>query len=100
MKADMSGLIVPETNQQFVFGDEAPTETAWRRGSEYPFAILTAWLIHQPAKVIGLGFDRARTKRNTALDLIYDPTDKRISNPDLYFPIQVMQQSVLLLLVL
>ena len=41
-----SGLIVPETNQQFVFGDEAPTETAWRRGSEYPFAILTAWLIH------------------------------------------------------
>ena len=81
-----SGLIVPETNQQFVFGDEAPTETAWRRGSEYPFAILTAWLIHQPAKVIGLGFDRARTKRNTALDLIYDPTDKRISNPDLVFP--------------
>jgi hypothetical protein len=80
------GLIVPETNRQFVFGDEAPTETAWRRSSELPFAYITAWTIHQPAKVIGLGFDRSRTKRNAAKDLVYTGNDKRIRLSDLIFP--------------
>jgi len=80
------GLILPQTNNSFVFGDEAPTETAWRRGSEYPFAFLTAWLIHQPAKVMGLGFDRARIVRNDAGDLVYTGTDKRINLSNLIFP--------------
>jgi hypothetical protein len=80
------GLIVPETNRQFVFGDQAPTETAWRRGSEYPFAFLTAWLIHQPSKVIGIGFDRSRIIRNTAGELIYTGSNKRLKVSDLIFP--------------
>ena len=80
------GLIVPETNKQFVFGDEAPVETAWRRGSEYPFSILTAWLIHQPAKLIGLGFDRARIIRNTANQVVYSTTSKRVTPSSIVFP--------------
>ena len=80
------GLILPETNREFVFGDEAPVETAWRRGSEFAFAFITAWLIHQPSKVMGLGFDRSRIVRNTAGDLVYTATNKRIKLSDLVFP--------------
>jgi len=80
------GAILPLTNSQFVFGDEAPTETAWRRSSEYPFALITAWLVHQPAKVMGIGFDRSRVKRNPAGGLVYSATDKRLSPADLIFP--------------
>ena len=80
------GLILPQTNNNFVFGDEAPTETAWRRGSEYPFAFINAWLIHQPAKVMGLGFDRSRIIRNAAGNLVYTGNNKRIALQDLIFP--------------
>jgi len=80
------GLIVPQTNNNFVFGDEAPTETAWRRSSEYAFAYITAWMIHQPAKVIGLGFDRSRIKRNNAGQIVYTGNNKRIKLDSLIFP--------------
>ena len=45
------------TEGPFEFGDEAPTETAWRRSSEYPFAFLISWILNQPSKIVGLGFD-------------------------------------------
>jgi len=80
------GLIVPETNNSFVFGDESPVETAWRRSAEYPFALLTAFLIHQPAKVIGVGFDRARIKRNPAGGIVYSSSEKRLEPKNLVFP--------------
>ena len=80
------GLIVPETNNSFVFGDESPVESAWRRSAEYPFALLTAFLIHQPAKVMGVGFDRSRIKRNPAGGIVYSSTDKRLEPKSLIFP--------------
>ena len=80
------GLISPSTNEQFIFGDQAPVETAWRRSSEYPFALLTAWLINQPAKLLAAGFDRARIVRNTAGQLVYTTTNKRLSPSDIVFP--------------
>jgi len=80
------GLIAPDTNKAFVFGDEAPTETAWRRSSELPFALINAWLICQPAKVIGTGFDRARIVRSAANELIYNTSNKRLTPTDIIFP--------------
>ena len=72
--------------EPFVFGDQAPTETAWRRSSEYPFSLITAWMLNQPTKIIGAGFDRARIKRNLAKELIYTETNKRLRLADIVFP--------------
>ena len=80
------GLIVPETDNSFVFGDESPVETAWRRSSEWPFALLLAYLIHQPAKVMGVGFDRARIIRNPAGGIVYSENNKRLEPKNIVFP--------------
>ena len=77
--------LVPSKNN-FVFGDEAPVETAWRRSSEYPFSLITAWAILQPAQFLGLGFDCSRIKRDNVGNLIYTSTNKRLRLEDLVFP--------------
>ena len=76
----------------FAFGDEAPTETAWRRSSEYPFALLTAILLNRPAEIMGIGFDRSRTARDKTGNLIYTETNKRIRLEDLVFPKTVVDR--------
>ena len=69
----------------FEFGDHAPAETAWRRSSEYPFAIIKAWTLSQPAKVLGLGFDLARIKKSSANQWVYKDTLKSINLQDFKF---------------
>jgi len=70
----------------FSFGDNAPVESAWRRSSDYPFAILTSWLTNNPAQLLSAGFDRSRQVRNKLGQLIYTPTGDHISTTDLVFP--------------
>ena len=74
------------TRSTFVFGDEAPVETAWRRSSEYAFSLFKSWILIQPTKIIGLGFDRLRVQRNSAGQIVYSETGKRIRLQDLVFP--------------
>lgn len=74
------------TTKNFVFGDHAPVETAWRRSSEYPFAILRAWLLYQPAKVFGTAFDVSRIQRNLSGQLIYSETRLPIQPESIVFP--------------
>ena len=74
------------TTQSFNFGDEAPTETAWRRSSEYPFALLKAWLVNQPSKVMGLGFDVSRITKNLVGQYVYEDTNKHLVLADLQLP--------------
>jgi len=74
------------SKNNFVFGDQAPVETAWRRSSDYPFSLITAWSILQPAHIIGLGFDCSRVKRDIVGNLVYSPTNKRIQLSELVFP--------------
>ena len=70
----------------FKFGDHSPVETAWRRSSEYPFAILKSWLIHQPSKVMGIGFDLSRIQKNLAGQYVYTDTGKHLTLDTLVFP--------------
>ena len=70
----------------FVFGDEGPVETAWRRSSHYPFALMASWAINQPAQFYGIAFDTSRIKRNSANELVYTSTSKRIRLDKLEFP--------------
>ena len=74
------------TRTAFQFGDESPTETAWRRSSDYPFALIKSWTISQPSHMFAVGFDRARTIRDEAGDLVYSATNQRIKLSDILFP--------------
>jgi hypothetical protein len=90
LSPDQSGLarrvLTTRQRDSFKFGDEAPVETAWRRSSDYAFAILTAWIVSQPAKVFGLAFDRSRITRNDAGELVYTETNKRLNLSDIVLP--------------
>ena len=78
-------LLRPTTNN-FSFGDWAPVENAWRKSSEYPFAVITAMVLNKPAKTIGIGYDLSRIQRNFAGQYIYNETSKTITLKDLVLP--------------
>ena len=75
-----------ELSNTFKFGDEAPTETAWRRSSEYPFSLITSWTLSQPSKVLATGFDRANQVRNISKQIIYKADKNQIKLKNLIFP--------------
>jgi len=77
---------VVQRDKLFKFGDVAPTESAWRRSSEYPFALIVALLANRPAAVSGLLFDRSRITRNKVGNLIYTDTKKAINLENVVFP--------------
>jgi len=77
---------VSNSKGSFVFGDHSPTETAWRRSSEYAFSLITAWVVLQPTKIIGLGFDTSRIIRDITGNIIYKDTGKAISLDSLVIP--------------
>lgn len=68
------------------FGDEAPVETAWRRSSEYPFALLRAYLLNKPAEVMGITFDYSRVFKNLAGQYVYSETLKNVKLSDYVLP--------------
>jgi len=74
------------SNQNFKFGDGAPVESAWKKSSDYPFAILSAYLLNKPAKVMGLGYDVSRIKRNLANQISYTETEKPIELSSVILP--------------
>lgn len=80
------GLINPTQGGYYTFGDQGPVETAWRRSSYYPFALLQTALLMEPARVIGLCFDRSRTVRNLNDQLVYKETGLRLRLADIVLP--------------
>ena len=89
------GVLLNLTKEKYKFGDHSPVETAWRRSSDYPFAILKSYMLHQPAKVIGLGWDTSRIRRNDAGQIVYT-TGLRISPSSLIFPSAVSDTTLVL----
>lgn len=66
---------INRTKLEFSFGDQAPIESAWRRSSEYPFALIRALTILAPARVFSTCFDRARQVRDSTGQIVYKLTD-------------------------
>ncbi len=78
---------IAETPEGFyIFGDQGPVETAWRRSSYYPFAIIQTLLLLQPNKVLATYFDRSRIERNLVDQLVYKETGLRIRLQDIVIP--------------
>ena len=74
----------------FTFGDQSPVESAWRRSSDYPFALLKAFILHQPSKVIGVGWDTSRISRNSANQIVYS-NGLPIQTKNLIFPSSISE---------
>ena len=77
---------IESATKNFKFGDYAPIENAWRKSSEYPFALLTAMLLNKPAKTMGLGFDVSRISKNLANQWVDVDTNKPIVIKDFKLP--------------
>lgn len=73
-------------NANFVFGDQSPVETAWRKSSEFPFAILKAWLLYQPSKVVGMAYDTSRLQKNAVGQYVYKENLLQIQPKSIVFP--------------
>ena len=52
-------------NISYAVGDIGPVELAWRRSSEYPYALMLALALTKPARFYGLQADVHRYKRNS-----------------------------------
>lgn len=70
----------------YVFGDGAPVETAWRRSSEFPFAIIKAMCVLRGSEFIGKMWDRFRIVRNITGQIVYEPTGRHLQTKDLLYP--------------
>lgn len=82
----VTGYIKPTAEGYYVFGDQGPVETAWRRSSYYPFALIQTALLLQPNKVLGTCLDRSRIKRNLDSQLVYKETNLRTRLQDIVIP--------------
>lgn len=80
---------------EFAFGDHAPIESAWRRGSEYPFALLISLILTRPAQVFATCFDRIRQVRDTAGQIVYktDTGNLRLNTENLIYPNTVREST-------
>jgi len=83
------------TKDSVKFGDEAPIETAWRRSSEYPFALITSIVLNYPADAFSKIFDRSRQVRDQARQLVYktDNGNVRFNTKDIVLPSIVTDSS-------
>ena len=70
------------------FGDHSPSETAWRRSSNYPFAITKAMALLKPAKFFSLFLDNSRISQNVSGNLINKDTGVRQNLSDVKYHLE------------
>jgi hypothetical protein len=73
---------------KFVFGDHSPVETAWRRSSSYPFALILAMTLLKPAEMFARTFDKIRQIKSPNGQIVYRTNngDERFSTSNVVFP--------------
>ena len=81
-----SGPSTVDIELNYIFGDCAPVESAWRKSSYYPFSVLTAFMILKPSETFGLCLDRSRVTRNIANQIVYGDTNLRVRPADILIP--------------
>lgn len=67
-------------SRNYVIGDHGPAETAWRRSSEYPFALQRAMALLKPAKYFALNIDITRYYKksiNDSRQFVLESNNKR-----------------------
>ena len=67
-------------------GDQGPVETAWRRSSEFAFAVQVAIALGRPAYYLGTLMDTTRYQYNTDLDQYIETQNNRIGPSTITIP--------------
>lgn len=70
-------------NTSFAVGDIGPTELAWRRSSDFPFALQYALAIGKPARYFSLLADVQRYYRNTTTGQFVDTVNNQHLQPNI-----------------
>jgi len=78
----VAGETTRNTTHPWSFGDQSPSETAWRRSSAYPFSAMKLLALTKPTKFFGLYFDNSRLTLNVSGNLIDKDTETRQSLVD------------------
>jgi hypothetical protein len=81
-----TGVFDINKQANYMFGDVAPVESAWRRSSYFPFSTIIASVILQPAHTFATCLDRSRTMRNLCGQLVYKDTNLRVKPQDIVLP--------------
>jgi len=82
----IEGVLLDTSKNSFEFGDHAVVENAWRKSSNYPFALIRTLILMSPADVVSRTIDRSRVIKNIADQLIYKDTTLRIKLKDIKLP--------------
>jgi len=82
----VKGFVQRYASKSYSFGDYSPIETAWRKSSDYPFALLKSMLLINPAETIAKGFDLSRFTKNLAGQNTYKDSGTFFRNKDIVFP--------------
>ena len=96
---DENGLLLPpssimlssydpsKTQSPFAVGDQGPVETAWRRSSDFPYAVQVANALARPALYFSNLFDTSRYYYNASLgQFLVRGTENRITTSSLVVP--------------
>ena len=72
------------TNLTFSVGDVGPVEAAWRRSSDYPYAVQILMALTHPGKFFGLQLDTHRYVKDTGLNqYVFTGNNLRITQDDI-----------------
>ena len=74
-----------DRSANWLYGDQAPPETAWRRSSGYRFAEQVALFLAKPSRYAGLYFDYSRYSTNFDNQIVYENT-VRVTPNELKLP--------------
>lgn len=93
---DSAGNLLPPTDinlvkqynltaggNNYVIGQEGPVETAWRRSSDYPFAVQMALAMCKPASYFGTQYDTSRFYVSDVTGQFSSVANKKINPADL-----------------
>lgn len=72
--------------ETFEFGDSSPIENAWRRSSDYPFALMMALSILRPFEFLIENLDKNQLKQNAIKQTVTVSTNKFITLADIAIP--------------
>ena len=72
--------------EDFEFGDVSPIENAWRRSSDYPFAMLIVMSILRPFEFLIENLDKNQVKQNAVNQTVSSVTNNFITLSDIIVP--------------
>ena len=81
-------------DQPWKFGDSGPGETAWRRGSYWPFAVQIIMAVLKPAAYSALMFDTSRLVKNVIGQYVYSEDNLFLNQSRVLLPYEKVNDAV------